>query len=130
MDYEKLHEILEYNLGIGFSEYGGGMEVTGIKDAVREITALINKTNENKNKKFEKVLERATKNSIDNIFMGAMIKVDHPTTCLNPDEYFKVIAVNIEGNPMSPKIYVRGENTCWFSTTLILDYFFYVDGEE
>jgi hypothetical protein len=58
----------------------------------------------------------------DNCFMGKWVKVDHPQTCLNPDEYFQVKEVRIDGCPMEPKIYIRGENTCWFNSKTIVDY--------
>lgn len=46
---------------------------------------------------------------------GAMVSSSHPRTCLNPDEYFAVIGVRIEGD----RVYARGEHTCWFNIDML-----------
>lgn len=56
------------------------------------------------------------------ILLSKWVKVDHPITCSNPSEYFEIKQVKCEGNPMNIKIYVRGEDTMWFNTNLILDW--------
>lgn len=60
-------------------------------------------------------------NIIDNVFLGKMVKVNHPITCLNPDEFFKIEYVEIEGSIEEPKIYIRGNKTMWFNSKLIID---------
>lgn len=47
--------------------------------------------------------------------IGQEVKADHPVTCLNPNEAFKIVDVKIEGD----KLYVRGEETMWFSSGMI-----------
>lgn len=46
---------------------------------------------------------------------GAKVKSSHPRTVINPDEFFHVISVRVEGD----RVYVRGENTCWFNADMI-----------
>ncbi len=46
---------------------------------------------------------------------GDWVKSSHPRTCLNPDEFFQVCERKIEGD----KVYIRGENTCWFHIDMI-----------
>lgn len=57
----------------------------------------------------------------DKCFIGKKVKVDHPITVLNPDEFFEIKYVRIEGSVLEPRIYVRGETTMWFSSKLIID---------
>jgi hypothetical protein len=46
---------------------------------------------------------------------GQLASANHPITVLNPDKYFTITDVRVtEG-----RIYVRGENTMWFSQSLI-----------
>ena len=58
----------------------------------------------------------------DNCFLNKWVSVDHPKTCLNPDEYFQIKYVKVEGCPMDFKISIRGEKTCWFSSKSIVDW--------
>ena len=53
------------------------------------------------------------------ITIGSIVKVDHPQTVLNPDEYFRVEYMEYE--PSLGKTRIRGENTCWFNVNMILD---------
>lgn len=46
---------------------------------------------------------------------GIFARADHPRTVLNPDEYFEVIDIQVQHG----KMYVRGKNTCWFTSTSI-----------
>lgn len=52
------------------------------------------------------------------IAIGSRVKVDHPITVLNPDEYFEV--VDIKYDTGANKCWIRGENTCWFNANMIL----------
>ena len=51
--------------------------------------------------------------------IGKHVVVDHPKTCLNPTgkEGFKIIDVSIDGD----RIFVRGQETCWFGERSILE---------
>ncbi len=51
--------------------------------------------------------------------IGAWVKVDHPQTVANPDEYFQVMEMRY--NWVMKKISIRGENTCWFNANMIID---------
>lgn len=53
------------------------------------------------------------------VTIGSVVKVDHPITCLNPKEYFRVdyMRYDVSRN----KTYLRGEDTCWFNADMILD---------
>lgn len=44
--------------------------------------------------------------------IGAEVRADHPITSLNPDPTFEVFAIRAEADQ---RLYVRGENTCWFN---------------
>lgn len=46
------------------------------------------------------------------------VTVNHPITVMNPDGYFSVAEVKIEDG----RIYIRGENTMWFSEELVKVY--------
>lgn len=50
--------------------------------------------------------------------VGDVVRVDHPQTCLNPEEYFKVVAVR--QHPGSGYSF-RGERTCWFGLSALLE---------
>jgi hypothetical protein len=51
--------------------------------------------------------------------VGSVVKVDHPQTCINPTEYFAVekIRVDVTLNKCS----VKGADTSWFGTSMIVD---------
>lgn len=53
------------------------------------------------------------------ISIGSVVKVSHPVTCLNPDEYFQIAEMRYD--LASDKTWIRGENTCWFNANMILD---------
>ena len=56
--------------------------------------------------------------TIENFLIGKTARADHPITCMNPEETFKIIAVRIEQTlscqEEGHKVLVRGENTMWF----------------
>lgn len=54
--------------------------------------------------------------------IGKYFKANHPITCLNPKEYNKIVDIRQKWCTMNNRIktYVRGENTMWFSDTVIL----------
>jgi hypothetical protein len=47
--------------------------------------------------------------------IGAWVSSSHPITCLNPDPAFQIAEVEHDID----KIYVRGEQTCWFHIDMI-----------
>lgn len=47
--------------------------------------------------------------------IGLEVKANHPITVLNPTKTFKITQASIEDN----KLYVRGEDTMWFESSLI-----------
>lgn len=51
--------------------------------------------------------------------VGSKVKVSHPITCLNPEEFFTVVEMRTEIFPT--KVWIRGENTCWFNANMIED---------
>lgn len=51
--------------------------------------------------------------------IGSKVKVNHPITCLNPDEYFEV--VDMQFDPITNRCSVIGANTCWFGGTMIVE---------
>lgn len=53
------------------------------------------------------------------IEVGTRVKVDHPITCLNPDEYF--IVLELRYDPTLKKVSIRGEKTCWFNVNMVVD---------
>ena len=56
--------------------------------------------------------------TIEDFLIGKIAKADHPITCMNPEETFKIIAVRVEqtlsNQEEGHKVFVRGENTMWF----------------
>ena len=48
----------------------------------------------------------------DKLLKGKQVKADHPITCLNPEEWFEPVTVQITDER---RIFVRGVNTCWWS---------------
>lgn len=54
-----------------------------------------------------------------NVKVGSKVKVSHPITVLNPDEYFTITQIEFETNPK--KIWICGKNTCWFNSDMIVD---------
>jgi hypothetical protein len=60
--------------------------------------------------------------TLEKLLIGKFVKVDHPITCMNPTEYFEIKYVEAKGTPMDIRVSVRGENTMWFGTGLILDW--------
>lgn len=54
--------------------------------------------------------------NLEKALIGRQFKANHPITVLNPEEVFTIHQVQvetfIEGHV---KIYVCGENTCWFN---------------
>lgn len=54
-----------------------------------------------------------------NVKVGSKVKVSHPITVLNPDEYFTITQIEFENYPK--KIWICGENTCWFNSDMIVD---------
>lgn len=55
-----------------------------------------------------------------NSLIGKYFKADHPIAIVNPKEYNKIVDVKFEWSG-GLKVYVLGEYTCWFNSTLILD---------
>jgi hypothetical protein len=53
------------------------------------------------------------------ISIGSIVKIDHPTTVLNPDEYFTITQMRYDTG--CNKCWIAGENTCWFNTNMIVD---------
>ncbi len=53
------------------------------------------------------------------VTIGSMVKVDHPITCVNPTEYFTVFEMRYDLERQ--KLAVRGEDTCWFGSSMIVD---------
>lgn len=51
--------------------------------------------------------------------VGKIVKVSHPITCLNPDEYFEV--VELQYDQYADKVWIRGDNTCWFNIDMIME---------
>lgn len=51
--------------------------------------------------------------------VGSKVKVSHPITVLNPEEYFTITQIECEHNPK--KVWICGENTCWFNSDMIVD---------
>ena len=47
--------------------------------------------------------------------VGCVVVADHPITCINPCKAFIVKQVRVENG----KVYVQGEHTCAFNSTLI-----------
>lgn len=52
--------------------------------------------------------------SILQLLQGKELKAAHPITCLNPDEWFKPVAVDVTDS----KVWVSGANTCWFAISM------------
>ena len=52
------------------------------------------------------------------VSIGDNVKVDHPTTCLNPAEWFTIIDIKFDTFPV--KVWVRGKDTCWFNSNMVL----------
>lgn len=50
--------------------------------------------------------------------VGDVVKVNHPITCLNPEEYFKVVATR---HKPDEEFAFRGERTCWFGLSTLLE---------
>lgn len=55
------------------------------------------------------------------INIGDKVKVDHPITSYNPEEYFTVVDIRIDSSD-GVKASIRGENTCWFSAKMVIDH--------
>lgn len=53
------------------------------------------------------------------IKVGSRVTVDHPITCINPEKYFTV--AEIQYDVIHRKTQIRGENTCWFGVSMIID---------
>lgn len=53
---------------------------------------------------------------------GKYFKADHPITCMNPNEWNKIVDVRVEWcvNKNRIHVLVRGEDTMWFSDTCVL----------
>lgn len=66
-----------------------------------------------------KHLRNGRRGSKMRIKVGSIVKVDHPITCLNPDEYFAIAQIEFQSNPK--KVWICGENTCWFNSDMIVD---------
>lgn len=49
--------------------------------------------------------------------IGTWVCANHPVTCLNPSRYFQVSEIKYE---QSVRVYVKGEDTCWFSSHNVL----------
>jgi hypothetical protein len=49
--------------------------------------------------------------------IGTTVSADHPQTCLNPTPTFEVMEVRADRSGSG--FAVRGENTCWFGTSMI-----------
>lgn len=53
------------------------------------------------------------------VTIGNVVKVSHPVTVLNPDEYFRI--EEIRHDIADERTWIRGASTCWFSTKMIVD---------
>lgn len=51
--------------------------------------------------------------------IGLEVEADHPITCVNPTKTFKIFDVQIDDGWSGKTIFVRGEDTMWFSTRMI-----------
>lgn len=56
------------------------------------------------------------------IKVGSRIEVDHPITVLNPTKTF--IIKEMSYNTDRERCYVRGEDTMWFSASMIKDVYY------
>ncbi len=61
-----------------------------------------------------------------NINVGSIVKVSHPITVLNPDEYFEIKFMEVKfqrmtNNTMRTRAWIRGDNTMWFAADMIVD---------
>jgi hypothetical protein len=52
---------------------------------------------------------------LTSLIIGITVKADHPITCLNPSETFKIAHARIDND----QLYCRGEKTMWFSAALL-----------
>ena len=52
---------------------------------------------------------------LEQVFIGCTAQSNHPTTCLNPEETFVIKEVKYEKD----NLWVRGEGTCWFGSSMI-----------
>ena len=51
----------------------------------------------------------------DKLIAGKQVKASHPVTCLNPEEWFTPVTVQISDGGC---IYLRGLSTCWWALTM------------
>jgi len=69
-------------------------------------------------------MQLTLENVLKNALVGKIAKADHPITCINPEEYFEIVEAKLDTYSGEVKLYVKGENTCWFNSnmaTLIAD---------
>ena len=55
---------------------------------------------------------------LDKLLVGQFAKADHPITVLNPKEIFEITNVKVLMRSKGPVIFVRGEDTMWFSESM------------
>lgn len=58
--------------------------------------------------------------------IGSVVKVNHPITCLNPNEYFEITQIEIRFERFTTgkircRPWIRGSETAWFNADMILD---------
>lgn len=53
-------------------------------------------------------------NNLEFLLSFIECKAPHPITCINPTEWFSPIDIRSEYGFTQNKIFVRGEETCWF----------------
>lgn len=51
--------------------------------------------------------------------IGSVVAVNHPITVLNPEKYFAI--AKIEFDTAENKTWICGKDTCWFTTTAIVE---------
>jgi hypothetical protein len=51
--------------------------------------------------------------------VGSFVKVSHPATVLNPQEYFAITHMKYDST--HDKCWIIGEHTCWFNANMIVD---------
>lgn len=52
------------------------------------------------------------------LLIGKQAEANHPKTCFNPEETFSIFDLKLEGDGESLRLFVRGENTCWFGSNV------------
>ena len=52
------------------------------------------------------------------LLVGKKATANHPITSLNPSKEFSIVGVKIEGDDDDQKLFVRGDETCWFGSNM------------